>query len=316
MQEKNKPTVSVFMITYNHEKYIAEALDSILMQEVDFHYEIVVGEDCSTDNTRNILLKYRDRFPNKFKLLLHDKNIGMMSNVIATMEACKGKYIAMIEGDDYWVDSLKLHKQVNFLENNSDYTMCFSSSFNYDQTKKMVISEFPNLSHDKDYELSDMLKGNIANTCTVVYRNINIVLPSVFKTFSLADWPISLLYAEKGKVRYIGENMATYRVHSDGVWTQSQHVIKIKHSVNMLLRMNIYFKRKHEKEIYESIARLLLTQSFKHLQLKEFQRFLYIYQKSKNFASISIKETIIIFINSFFNNLLKTIVSIKKKLTR
>ena len=115
--------VSVFMITYNHEKYIAEALDSILMQKTDFDFDIVIGEDCSTDATRRIVLEYSRKYPDKIKLLLHNVNVGFISNMMYVLEACTGKYVAMCEGDDYWTDPFKLQKQVDFLEANNEYML-------------------------------------------------------------------------------------------------------------------------------------------------------------------------------------------------
>lgn len=115
--------VSVFMITYNHEKYIAEALDSILMQKTDFDFDIVIGEDCSTDATRRIVLEYSRKYPDKIKLLLHNVNVGFISNMMYVLEACTGKYVAMCEGDDYWTDPFKLQKQVDFLEANKEYVL-------------------------------------------------------------------------------------------------------------------------------------------------------------------------------------------------
>ncbi len=95
------------------------------MQKCDFDFDIVVGEDCSTDNTRTILLEYQKKYPSKFRLLLHEKNIGAMNNQMETLSACKGKYIALCEGDDYWTDPLKLQKQVDFLESHEDYNGVF-----------------------------------------------------------------------------------------------------------------------------------------------------------------------------------------------
>ena len=115
--------VSVFMITYNHEKYIAEAIDSVLMQKTDFDFDIVIGEDCSTDATRRIVLEYSRKYPDKIKLLLHNVNVGFISNLMYVLEACTGKYIAMCEGDDYWTDPFKLQKQVDFLEANKEYVL-------------------------------------------------------------------------------------------------------------------------------------------------------------------------------------------------
>src|SRR4030088_1685053 len=100
--------LSVMMITYNHERFIAQAITSVLAQRVNFDYEIVVGEDCSTDGTREILMDFHRRFPDRIVPLLRDQNIGAMRNVEATLAACRGRYLAVLEGDDYWTCEEKL----------------------------------------------------------------------------------------------------------------------------------------------------------------------------------------------------------------
>ena len=105
--------VSVVMLTYNHEKYIAQAIESVLMQETDFHYEIVIGEDCSTDRTREIVIEYQKKYPDKIRTLLHAKNIGGNANYRQTYSECNGDYIAFLEGDDFWIDRKKLQKQIS-----------------------------------------------------------------------------------------------------------------------------------------------------------------------------------------------------------
>jgi glycosyltransferase involved in cell wall biosynthesis len=108
--------VSVAMITYNHERYIAKALDNVLSQSTNFDYEVIIGEDFSTDNTRSIIIDYQKRYPDKFQLLLNDKNIGMHKNTAQVLRACRGQYVALLEGDDYWTSTHKLQLQVDFLD--------------------------------------------------------------------------------------------------------------------------------------------------------------------------------------------------------
>ena len=135
--------VSVLVITYNHEKFIAQALDSVLMQETDFIYEIIVGEDCSSDQTRKIVLAYGEKYPDKVRLLLPEQNLGMMYNFITTYRACRGQYIAILEGDDYWTSDRKLQKQVDFLDSHQDCTACFHNVnvvYESDSKKKPSVS--------------------------------------------------------------------------------------------------------------------------------------------------------------------------------
>jgi len=118
--------LSVMMVTYNHERFIAQALKSVLSQRVNFDYEIVVGEDCSTDGTRDILMDFYHRFPDRIVPLLKNRNIGAMRNAEATFAACRGQYVALLEGDDYWTCENKLQKQVDFLDAHLDYAICCS----------------------------------------------------------------------------------------------------------------------------------------------------------------------------------------------
>src|SRR5690554_5301571 len=118
----NIPLVSVWMITYNHEQYIKQAIEGVLMQQTTFRIELVIGEDCSTDNTANIIREYEQKNPGLIKARYNNQNIGMIPNMIKTLEECNGKYIALCEGDDFWTDPFKLQKQVDFLETHLDYT--------------------------------------------------------------------------------------------------------------------------------------------------------------------------------------------------
>src|SRR4051794_3890726 len=117
--------VSVCMITYNHERFIEQAVASALTQATSFEYEIVIGEDCSTDRTRNILIELQRANPDKIRLLLPEHNLGAQRNFVQTLDMCRGQYIAYLEGDDYWTSSAKLQQQVDFLDQHADFAICF-----------------------------------------------------------------------------------------------------------------------------------------------------------------------------------------------
>src|SRR6266576_3052599 len=116
--------VSALIVTYNQEKFIEQAVRSALMQQVNFPYEIVIGEDCSTDNTRAIVERLASENPGKIRAILRDKNLGMHGNHRATYNECRGQYIAMLEGDDYWTDPHKLQKQADFLDTHPECCLC------------------------------------------------------------------------------------------------------------------------------------------------------------------------------------------------
>ncbi|MEM6399437.1 MAG: glycosyltransferase family 2 protein, partial [Cyanobacteria bacterium P01_D01_bin.116] len=116
---ENHPMVSVSLVTFNHEKFIAQAIESVLLQEVDFSYEIIIGEDFSSDKTREIVIEYQKQYPDIIRLILPEENLGYYGQKIfvQTLQACRGKYIALLDGDDYWTTPNKLQQQVDFLDN-------------------------------------------------------------------------------------------------------------------------------------------------------------------------------------------------------
>lgn len=169
--------VSVSMVTYNHGKYLRQALDSILMQDVSFRYEVVVGDDCSTDQTRSILEEYNQKYPGVFKLLLRSKNTGRPTyNGYKVKQACRGKYIATLEGDDYWIDPHKLQKQVEFLEANPRFIGVAHNHEVVDAESNIIPNAkckgwYP--TREGVFTLQDLTEyGLPGHTATMMYRNI------------------------------------------------------------------------------------------------------------------------------------------------
>ncbi len=209
--------VTVWMSAFNHEKYIARCLDSVLSQKTDFDFDIVLGEDCSKDKTREIVLGYKERFPEKFKLFLPEKNIGMMEMDMATNPLCSGEYLALLNGDDYWTDENKLQIQADFLDANLDSVMCYH--------KATVINDDTGYEFETVYleetdllPVESLLNGyNPIMTPTVMMRNI-LPLPEWYAEMPYGDMLTYLLLSQKGKIRYIDRNMSIYRVHGSGQW--------------------------------------------------------------------------------------------------
>ena len=213
-----KPLVSVCMITYNHAKYISQAIESVLMQKASFPFELVIGEDCSTDNTRSTCIEYQNKFPDIIKSRLPHKNQGMIRNFIETKRACQGKYIAICEGDDYWTDTFKLQKQVDFLESNPQYGLCFTDADILYSKSNKIIKSF-DLSHKKYIPTGDVFKellyGNPYKTCTAMFRSnaaqgYTEILDD--NKFQFADIGLWLHISKYFKVGYLKETTAVYRV--------------------------------------------------------------------------------------------------------
>lgn len=229
--------VSVCMITYNHEKFISQAIESVLMQKTDFEYELVIGEDYSTDSTREIVKQYAERYPDRIKVLLHPKNLGIQTNFTETLKACNGEYIALLEGDDYWTDKYKLQKQVDFLDEQPECAICFHNvKMIYDNNPEMshpFYSQNPNgrpFTHKKPNPISTLkdllnLKGNFIHTPSVMFRSrLFEELPGWYYKVPMGDWPLHILNAHHGDVGYIDEVLGVYRVHAGGIWSSKSRV--------------------------------------------------------------------------------------------
>jgi glycosyltransferase involved in cell wall biosynthesis len=229
MNENERKMVSVIIITYRQEAFIAEAIESIMCQKANFPFEVVIGEDSSPDNTRAICEQYVQKYPEHIRLLPLCRNTGSMDNFLRTLDACKGKYVALCEGDDYWCDTQKLQKQVDFLEANPDFTICFTSAAIKDEMGwcKPDAYYFPKPEKDvftiEDFILSEM---NIIPTATIMFKNVlPYPLPNFYRKAMVGDMGLQLFAADKGKAKWLNETTAVYRNHGGGV-TKSEAIIK------------------------------------------------------------------------------------------
>lgn len=215
------PKVSVFMMAYNHAPYIAQALESVLAQETDFSVELVVGEDNSSDGTRAIVAEYAQRYPTRIRALLHETNIGAHRNQIAVFAACTGEYMAMIEGDDYWTDPLKLQKQVNFLDKNPDYALCFHNVLVVSKATEGILYNPP--TQLATTTALNLAVRNYIATVSCVLRRSFATMPDWFERAPAGDYSLHMMHARYGKIGYLPDVMAVYREHEQSSW-QSKSV--------------------------------------------------------------------------------------------
>lgn len=217
---KKSPNVSVCMITYGQEKFIAEAINGVLMQECDFEVELIIANDFSFDQTDSVIQNIIENHPRAswIKYINQEINLGMMPNFVCAIQECKGKYIALCEGDDYWIDPLKLQKQVDLLEANPDYVMCFHQ-VELLKPNCEIVNDFITKVPDH-YETIETLAclGNYIHTPSVVFRNIIKSFPIEFRHSPVGDYFLYMLLAQHGKLKYIEEKMAVYR-EGVGVWS-------------------------------------------------------------------------------------------------
>jgi len=246
----NSPKVSVAMITYNHGKYIAQSVESVLMQETDFPVELIIGEDCSTDNTRQIVQGYAEKYPNVIRAFLPDRNLGMHENLAVVMGNCRGQYIACLEGDDYWNDPHKLQKQVSLMDKNPQYSMCGTAARDVtmepDGNEKET-GTCPSGKTKKLYDLEDVLSYYPFRTLTFMLRNDLVIFPDWFKQTTCGDNCLLVLFAEKGPVAFINEVTGTYRIHGGGIWSGSSMLDRWKANRENLDILGRYFSGKYSK---------------------------------------------------------------------
>ncbi|MDZ8259587.1 glycosyltransferase [Nostoc sp. ChiQUE01b] len=266
--------VSVLMVTYNHEDFIAQAIESVLMQKVYFEYELVIGEDCSTDNTRQIVIEYQRKYSDKIRLLLPEVNLGAHKNFLNTFKACQGQYLAILEGDDYWTSSEKLQKQVDFLDKNLDFAICFHNVLVFWQDNSHSPAIFLH-NQPKTSTIENLLINNFISTPSVMYRaGLVQNFPDWFYEQSMGDWTFHILNAQHGKIGYIDEVMSAYRIHPKGVWSNKSREWQLKETIRMLdtIKYNLSFQYQEIINISINFYSQQLTSVLKDKELNKSQQ--------------------------------------------
>ena len=246
LEKRPNPTVSIFCMVYNHEKFITECLNGFLMQKCNFNYLVVLGEDCSTDNSRNIILDFNEKYPGKFKLLLHDQNIGANKNQELVLKNCTGKYIALCEGDDYWTDPTKLQQQFDFMEQHPDYIMCCHDRNVVDEQNNILIKNQQTTKVDKDTFVQ-----------TLFYRNISFddLFYTYFEQAKNGDTFLIYRLHQLGKTHYFDFNGACYRVSDAGVWSKVSDEKRFEMSISSLDNMIAYYTMLNDKKTVNEIQK-------------------------------------------------------------
>ena len=249
--------VSVFMLTYQHANYIRQALDSVLMQKVNFRYEIVIGDDCSSDGTQEILLEYKERYPDKIHLMLNKRNIGATGNSIRVLKHCRGKYIAILEGDDFWTDDRKLQIQVDFLEQNPEYSACYHHTDVIGNDKKRCRT-YKMARYDIDGY--DRYFANIPSLPAPSFMMRNIYLENdyyrYYRTRFVGDRITQALLLKHGKIKYIDKKMCTYRFITNGSssYSSQSNVIRQRDYIQALKIQREIVPEKY----YDTISEIIL----------------------------------------------------------
>lgn len=215
----NEVLVSTYLLTYNHEKYVAQALESMLNQQTNFKYEILVGDDCSTDRTPSILKEYKEKYPDKIKVFFRSHNLGATKNLYLLQKECKGKYIAPLEGDDYWVGEERLQYLVDFLEKNPIYVGISHRRERHDVNGSLLGYDPSNDVINKSFYIEDFLKGKRYSSACMVYRNLYLDSGNKYADLlqasrNVGDFQSAMIILDMGPVYISDKILGVYRVRN------------------------------------------------------------------------------------------------------
>lgn len=273
----SSPIVSVLMLTYNHEAYIAQAIEGIVAQKTSFPIELIIGEDCSPDNTLDVAMSYQKKYPELIRIITADVNVGARKNSYRLETAARGKYIAYCEGDDYWHDPQKLQMQVDFFENNPDYGMVFTNADTLDVMtggrKKFAIPVRPQLCDEDDPCLQQLTGAMIIwplTTCVCTQLSLEILkeCPELTDpTYAMGDTQRYLEIARRTKIKYIPVSTATRNLLPESA-TRSQSITKRAKFVMSSQRLTLHYLDKYplstdkDREVRKWVAKRALYYAY------------------------------------------------------
>ena len=257
------PLVSICCATYNHASFIHQCLDGIINQKTNFPIEVLINDDASTDGTADIIKEYEQKYPEIIKPVYQTENQHSKKLPISRVyifPRIKGKYMAICEGDDYWTDENKLQKQVDFLENNSDYSICFHSYHKYYEEDKRLEKKNPDWVNKNSYTIKDLASGNLIGNLSVMYRYNKEVFEDLnnFPILGMGDYILHMLFAKHGSIMELPEVMAVYRIHKNGIWSMKN--VKIQTSIYLKVLAALIFHFMDDQEI----CAILVEQYKKH----------------------------------------------------
>ncbi|MGB5965063.1 MAG: glycosyltransferase [Sulfurimonadaceae bacterium] len=253
----DKPVLSVCCTTYNHAPYIAEAIDGFLMQETDFPFEILIRDDCSTDKTAEIVKQYADQYPQLIKPVYEKENTfskGVKPMPVLYKKAL-GKYIALCEGDDYWTDHFKLQAQVDFLEENDEYVITYTSVEAFDENG--IVKDYVG-GATRDLEKDELQRTTPINTLTTCFRNVIGEVPKEFQCTQYGDLFIWSLLGAHGKGKFLADiSPSRYRIHEGGIHSKKTDEIRLEMWSLSCAALYLYHARVGNKELAEHFKKYI-----------------------------------------------------------
>lgn len=315
--------VTIHCITYNHENFIADAIDSFLKQQTNFNFEIIIHDDASTDRTADIIREYQKQYPNLIKPIYQIENKYSKGESVGDfiIQRAKGKYIALCEGDDYWIDPFKLQKQVDYMEENPQCSLCVHAGHVVSASEKNLMWNSRPNKGSKFFTVDEVIEGggDLFLTNSMLYpTKLAKDKPDFFEKVSVGDYPLTINLSLLGSVYYMDEFMSAYRVGHSGSWTatnfskidkMTKHFREIE---QMLDEINQYTNFQYEEAIIRRKCRdqfflLLKEGKFKEMKKKEYKHF---------YLELGFKRRNIIFMDQYLPNVSDLLRGVKRKLVR
>lgn len=261
MKKDNEPSLiqlSVCIITYNHSRFIDKAIQSVLNQNTTFDFEIIIADDCSSDNTRDIILSYKEQFPDKFKLIFQESNVGPKRNFYDLLTGSDKKYISYLEGDDFWIDDNKLQKQFDYLENNKDCSAVVGNAEKLSEEGELLNIEVSCVK--SKFDQKDFFSGGgYFITSTIMFLREAIEdYSKLMQDINGGDRLLTILLTEKNnKIGCLNEKICAYRLHGGGVYSMKSEFVKYKKIYDDFL----HYKNSSYYSLYKSEINKKLSSS-------------------------------------------------------
>ncbi|MCS3796523.1 glycosyltransferase family 2 protein [Niastella sp. OAS944] len=295
--------LSVCIFAYNLEEFIANAIESALLQETDFEYEIVIGEDCSKDSTRAIALDYQNRYPGKIRVLCNERNLGIMENYSNTINHCRGEFIALMDGDDYWVSNRKLQAQVDFLTAHPEFTLSFHDAKILKTKGGWDKRTCCGADHKKIVTFNDVVCDVHIPTSSLVFRRSALTsFPQKwFNKLHCPDRPIFLMLLSNGPGYYFNELWSVYRKHPHGFWTAQDYQAQWRIHLQIYKLMGQHYGDRYKESFCNCETRVNYTLAINLIKDKEVKRALCFFRKyMRSRCRKSLLQKFKVYCNVFF----------------
>jgi len=254
-----RPLVSVAMTTFNHEPWIHESIESVLAQRTSFRFELVIGEDCSSDGTRGVVADLAAAHPDRITAVLPERNLGRngMPLFIRVLDHVRGRYVASMDGDDFWTSPSKLEKQVRFLEEHPECAFCFHNVATMLPDGTICPDLYTRTGYPPVSTITELWDGNPVPACSPMFRRKTIAsMPAWYSDSRFGDWALNIIAAEHGRLGYLDEVLGIYRMHGRGLWSGLNRVQQLDAVIEFLKQIDSNLGRRYARDIARSVSKL------------------------------------------------------------